>query len=112
MALIDTTINQTPAQKAATRIRQQSASIHAALLGAHQIIFHALWHTPDATPQEILTELGGDAAGLFYTGSRAVEIVLSQKPDALTEDQYMPPQAPIINPDGSVTLMPAPDPEP
>lgn len=107
MALIDTTSPLSPVQQAALEVRRQSAYLQSAMLTAHQQIYQTVWSNPNATPQEILDEIGTDAADLFIAGSKLVDIVLTQNPAALTEEQYLPKQAPTLNPDGTVTLAPA-----
>lgn len=118
MALINIEPTATVAQKAAKRIRSASARLHALMLNSHQEIYQALWETPTSPPaepndpptyinaQDILNELGTDAAALFVAGGKAVEILLGQNAAALTEAQYLPKRAPTINVNGTVTLAP------
>ncbi len=106
MALIDPVNPLTAVQRAANRIREDSARLHMAMLHTHQSIYQTLWNTPGVDPQDILDELDTDAASLFVAGSKAVDILLGQNPNCLTEEQYVPQQAPAFNQGGTVTLAP------
>ena len=106
MPLININESLTDTQIRSRAIRRESKQLHMVMLSSHQNIYNALWGASD--PQAVLDDLGEAAASLFVTGSKAVDILLSQNPNALTEEQYLPKRAPTLNQDGTVTLAPAP----
>lgn len=73
-------------------------------------IFRLVWSAPDATPQQVLDELGADAAQLFQLGAANVATILGIDPSALTEGQWKPPFVVNFNEGGTVTVTETPTP--
>jgi hypothetical protein len=102
----------TPAQTAAAAIREQVQRTWRTMVLGQIDIFAKVWKSGDYTPQEVLDELGTDAAQLFQLGAANVTTILTIDPTALAEPDWKPPHEVTLNPDGTVTVVvPEPDPE-
>lgn len=93
-----------PAKIAADIIRSNSFGLWRRMVETQINTFDLVWRNTYATPQEILNELGGDAAELFQHAAALVQCILTVNPTALTEAQWKPPVTVTPNPDGTVTL--------
>lgn len=103
----DTPVEE-PAARAAREILQRMASAAADLLGSHQEMYRRLWHSTDATPAEILAEIGTRGEEVFLRGGDVVGFLLgvgTGRPVAtMSPAEYTPPGAYTIHSDGTVTL--------
>lgn len=118
MAIISKTIPEDPNVRRARVIVETSKQMFSQLVTGHRRIYAALWRDDPAhpgeehDPQAVLDLLGTDAAALFAVGSKTIDIILSQDPEAVAEEDYLPPRAPTFNLDGTVTLAAPPPEEP
>jgi hypothetical protein len=64
-----------------------------------------------ATPEEIAEELGTDAKEVFYLHARLGELIALVKPEAIAEGLGVVGDF-TMNEDGTVTVLPPPEPEP
>jgi hypothetical protein len=99
----------TPSQTAAAQIRQQVQAVWSAMVLGQIDIFRLVWSAPDATPQEVLDELGTDAAQLFQLGAANVATILGIDAAALSDNQWKPPFVVDFNQDGTVTVTETPN---
>jgi hypothetical protein len=72
-----------------------------------QTAFYVFWNNEDATPQEICDLFGNNAYKLFENYGLIVQLILTLKPDTILPT---PPNQFTINPDGTVTIIPNPEP--
>jgi len=93
-----------PAKAAALEILATIPRTGAAMLEGHRACFGLLWHNPNATPAEILAELGTDAAAVFQRGADLVEFLLTKGIASMDPAEYTPPQAYTAHQDGTVTI--------
>jgi hypothetical protein len=99
----------TPAQKAAQEIRANVQHVWSTMVQRQIDIFKRVWLSGDYTPQQVLDELGADAAQLFQLGAANVATILGIDPTALTEGQWKPPFVVQFNEDGTVTVTETPN---
>ena len=78
------------------------------MLGVHRRCFRRVWESAQ-TPDEVLAGFGRRGTGFLSMSWQVVQMLLTVKPDSLTESQYMPRRVIIYNEDGSVTLEPPPE---
>lgn len=99
---------EAPAERAARQILQRMTAAAADLLASHQEMYRRLWHSEDATPEEILQHIGTRGGELFIRGGDTVEFLLgvnTGRPIAsMAPSEYAPPVPYTINSDGTVTL--------
>lgn len=99
---------EAPAKRAAREILQRMSSAAADLLASHQEMYRRLWYSTDATPAEILAEIGTRGGEVFLRGGDVVGFLLGAgtgRPVASMEtNEYTPPVAYTIHSDGTVTL--------
>ena len=106
----DNKIQIQPAVRAANQIKRNTARLAESIKRDWEQSYDLLWHNPRATPEEVLAELGTDAAELFELSAQTVAYMLSiltgvmddevariqakiaEKPETVTHD------------DGTVTL--------
>lgn len=99
-----------PAQRIATRIVNQTARAATMLIQQWEQGFDALWNNPQATPEEILAEMGTDAAEVFELSTAMIglmsNILPSKLPDEWTRIQAKIAAKPAttVNEDGTVTI--------
>lgn len=93
-----------PAKAAALEILATIPRTGAAMLEGHRSCFGLLWSNPNATPAEILAELGTDAAAVFQRGADLVEFLITKGIASMDPAEYTPPQAYTAHQDGTVTL--------
>jgi hypothetical protein len=95
-------------ERAAREILQQMTQAGVDFVNSHQWCFQRLWHSTDATPEQILAKIGTRAVELFQRGGDGVEFVLgvhSGRPIAtMTPDEYTPPLEYTAHADGTITL--------
>jgi hypothetical protein len=120
----------TPAQTAARALLARINSHASQLVAAHRELYALFWDSP-ATPDDILVEIGTDAATVLAVASQSVDniaalaVVAGQDlHDILPPSQYVPRRPFVIAADGSATLetvegldawgrpIPQPEPEP
>lgn len=97
-----------PAKQHAISIQNNIARVAKFNIDMHQSIFKELWHSRDATPQEILDEIGTNGESIFLRGYDLVQFLLgvhSGRPICIMQpNEFMPPVEYTVNPDKSVTL--------
>ena len=97
-----------PAALYARKILQNMALAAEMLLKCHQEGFAMLWHSQDATPQEIFDHLGEEAANVMLYSSDAVRLMLGVATGRQFVDmqpsEYTPPVPYTINQNGTVTV--------
>lgn len=98
---------ETPAQAAKRKLTGLSAFGWSIVLQSQQQGIEALWHDPNATPQEICDELGDKAVQVFDDHARLTDYIVAQ----LTSEgknplDYiaLPTFAFTRNQDGTVTI--------
>jgi hypothetical protein len=72
-------------------------------------IFAKVWKSGAYTPQQVLDELGADAAQLFQFGAANVATILGIDAGALAESDWKPPVVVDFNGDGTVTVTETPN---
>jgi hypothetical protein len=100
-----------PADKRAAReILQRMTSAAYDFVSAHQWIFQRLWHSDDATPEQILAIIGPRGLELFERGGDGVAFILGAHGGrpiaAIAPEDYTPPRAYTVHADGTITLNP------
>jgi hypothetical protein len=95
----------TPAQQAAASLIQMVQETYAFVGTKLAIGQDMLWNNGTATPDEIIAALGTDAAAVYMAGVALQAFINEQVPNTNT---FAAPRAGTINPDGSLTLAPAP----
>jgi hypothetical protein len=75
-----------PATRIATRIINQTAQAATQLVRQWEQGFDALWNNPNATPAEILVEMGTDAAEVFQLSTATAQLMAAILPDTLPDD--------------------------
>lgn len=111
-----TILNQThsdpisPAVRGATRIKRGISRLTTCMLQEWERSFDLLWNNPNATPAEILVELGTDAAEALELSAETIIFMETILPDRL-DDEWARIQAKIAakpattsNEDGTVTI--------
>jgi hypothetical protein len=100
----------TPAQSAARALLARINSHASQLVAAHRELYALFWDSP-ATPDEILVEIGTDAATVLAVASQSVENIAAlavvagrDLHDILPPSQYVPRRPFVIAADGSATL--------
>lgn len=103
-------VTEAPDERAAREIRQRVTQAGIDFVNAHQWCFQRLWHSLDATPEQILAKLGTHALDIFQRGGDGVEFVLgvhNGRPIAsMTPDEYTPPRPYTVHGDGTITINP------
>jgi len=96
--------------RAAREILQRMTQAGVDFVNAHQWCFERLWHSEDATPQQILAKIGPRALELFLRGRDGVDFatgVHNGRPIASMEpEEYTPPVAYTVHGDGTITINP------
>ena len=97
-------------ERAAREILQRMTQAGIDFVNAQQWCFQRLWHSPDATPQQILAKIGPRALEVFQRGGDAITFILgvhSGRPIAsMTPDEYTPPLAYTVHQNGTITINP------
>lgn len=100
--------NVTPAQRKATRLKMGAKQMTETMAHQWAGMFSALWD--DQNPQDILDELGTDAAEFFELNTALVTFMLTSltgKRDdlvAMIQEKVATLPAHTVNPDGTVTV--------
>ena len=99
-----------PAKRIATRIVNQTARSANQLIQSWEQGFDALWNNPNATPEEILAEMGTDAGEVFELSTAMIGLMANVLPGKL-DDEWARIQTKIaakpattVNEDGTVTI--------
>lgn len=95
------------AKRIANRIRVQTVQSYQNLLILHEDGIKSFWNNPNATPQEIATELGTDAVEIFSIHYKLGEFLSQFNPDKVAEIRSLVGQY-TANSDGSITINPTP----
>jgi hypothetical protein len=107
---------QTSEQAAAVRVLAAPAQTRDVILGQLNDAFSQLWENPN--PQGVLDAMGTKAGRLFQINAKFATVVgqlLAEEGDAAGMARFqaiiakIPPHT--VNPDGTVTINPAPEPE-
>ena len=97
-------------ERAAREILQRMTQAGVDFVNSHQWCFHRLWHSTDATPEQILAKIGTRALELFQRGGDGVAFALgvhNGRPIAtMTPDEYTPPLAYTVHQNGTITINP------
>lgn len=91
------------ARKAADDLRRMRRNLCQQMLDGHQAIFTRLWQSHNATPAEILSELGTEAKAFFVEGGQLVTLLLTTGTVHMGESEYTPPVPYYPQTDGTVT---------
>ncbi len=101
-------VSETPAKRIARQILQRTADCAAYMMSSHQEPYTWLWLSDEATPAEILAELGTQAREVFERGADIVGFLTGQhtgRPIAqMDESEYLPKQPVTVHDDGTVTI--------
>lgn len=65
-----------PAQRSATQIKRQAARLAEQIVTQWERGFDQLWNNPQATPAEVLAELGTDAEAIFSLSAQTVTFMV------------------------------------
>lgn len=99
---------EAPDERAAREILQRMTQAGVDFVDSHQWCFERLWHSSDATPQQILAKIGPRALELFQRGGDGVQFILgvhNGRPIASMEpEEYTPPLPYTAHQDGSITI--------
>jgi hypothetical protein len=101
-----------PALRATTQIKNRAARLAETIIREWEHGFDALWNNPQATPAEILAELGTDAVEVFELSSVTCQFmaaILSGRLDEKLADiqaKIAEKPATTVHEDGSVTIDP------
>jgi hypothetical protein len=101
-----------PALRATTQIKNRAARLAETIIREWEHGFDALWNNPQATPAEVLAELGTDAAEVFELSAATVQFmaaILSGRLDeklAAIQAKIEAKPATTVHEDGSVTIDP------
>lgn len=101
-----------PALRATTQIKNRAARLAETIIREWEHGFDALWNNPQATPAEVLAELGTDAAEVFELSSTTCQFIaaiLSGRLDeklAAIQAKIAAKPATTVHEDGSVTIDP------
>jgi hypothetical protein len=102
-----------PALRATTQIKNRTARLAETIIREWEHAFDALWNNPAATPEQVLAELGTDAAEAFELSGATVQFMAAILPGRL-DDEWARLQAKIAtkpattaHEDGTVTIDPA-----
>ena len=97
-----------PAKQHAQSIQNNIAKVAKFCVDMHQQIYKELWQSSNATPQEILDEIGTAGESVFLRGGDLVQFLLganSGRPICqMDSSEYQPPVQYTVNPDKSITL--------
>ena len=97
-----------PAKQHAQSIQNSIARVAKFCIDAHQQIYKELWHSRDATPQEILDEIGTAGESVSLRGYDLIHFLLganSGRPICqMDQNEYQPPVGYSVNQDKSITL--------
>lgn len=93
-------LNSKP-HKAALQVLNNVEMANSIMREAHFSAMAALWNNPDATPQEILAELGPKAAEVFQLSAALVQFLMTIDPTFVPQ---VPPLPFTIHEDGTVTI--------
>lgn len=81
----------------------------------HQRIFPLVWSSNEYTPEEFFAEAGTQAVKFMQIAGENVEHIAAlaaidgkELNDFLSPSEYVPPLPYTANPDGTITLTPAP----
>lgn len=100
----------TPAARAATQIKNHTSRLAQMIVREWEQGFDAIWNNPNATPAEVLVELGTDASEVFELNTEFVAFMGAILPNRLDDEwariqeKLTVIQAHTVNPDGTVTL--------
>jgi len=100
----------TPAARSATQIKNRTSRLAEHIVREWEHSFDAIWNNQSATPAEVLTELGTDAAEVFALNTEFVTfmgVILPTRLDdewARIQAKLNSIQAHTVNPDGTVTI--------
>lgn len=99
-----------PALRATTQIKNRTARLAEHIIREWGHAFDALWNNPRATPEEVLAELGTDAAEAFELSGETVKFMAAILPDRM-DAEWASIQAKIaakpattVHEDGTVTI--------
>jgi hypothetical protein len=67
--------------------------------------FALFWHNERATREEMAAAIGPNAGTAFAAHAATVQFLLTQDASLLSPADYTPPQAYILNQDGTITLL-------
>jgi len=102
-----------PALRASTQTKNRTARLAGTIIREWEASFDAVWNHPAATPEQVLAELGTDAAEAFALSAAVVQLMAAILPNRL-DAEWARIQAKIaarpattINEDGTVTVNPA-----
>ena len=102
-----------PALRATTEIKNRTARLAETIIREWEHGFDALWNHHLVTPEEILAELGTDAAEVFELSAATVQFMAAILPGRLDEEwtriqaKVAAKPATTVQDDGSVTIDPA-----
>ena len=102
MAIINITSEHNKPKEITLTIAQRVDSLHANIVRELEFSSNFIWNNPDATPQEIFTELGTEGYKLFELSSALVQVANQANPSSPITLNI--PYEYVINPDGSVTV--------
>jgi hypothetical protein len=87
------------------RIRQLSASSYKQISDIQKQGISLLWEHPELTPQEIIDALGENALKVFqYHGALTEYLVTLATLEGIQPDIKLPPNAFVVNQDGTITV--------
>lgn len=103
MSVFDS-LSQTPAQAAASELKQDALATFNALVSAYTIGAMKFWSNPDATPAEIAEALGTQAGELFALHAKIGRLIAEVRPSSVEAGTSLVGQF-EMNADGSVTIL-------
>lgn len=101
-----------PAIRTASEIKNRAARLAKTIIREWEHGFDELWNNHEATPEEILAELGTDAAEVFELSSATCQFMATILPERLDEKlvaiqaKIAAKPATTVHEDGSVTIDP------
>jgi hypothetical protein len=102
----------TQEQNIALAVSQLSSQVNGSLDNLKrniQIAWDLFWHNPQATPQQICDALGNNAYKIFQESGFWQAAIKQRDPDY---EELVPPNEFVINQDGTVEIIPNPEPQP
>ena len=101
-----------PALRATTQIKNRTARLAETIIREWEHAFDALWNNPNATPEQVLAELGTDAAEAFELSGATVQFLSVILPNRLDDEwarlqgKVAAKPATTVHEGGSVTIDP------
>lgn len=100
-----------PATRAANMLKNNARQTFNMMAQAFNQGSKNFWNNPNSSPQEIAAALGNDAREIFELHYQLGTLLSTIKPESITEGSSVIGQF-TMNDDGTVTIIPPPQPEP